>query len=87
MIVAYKVGISVPAYSKIESGSTDVNLSRLEQIAHVLGVNVVGLLSEVNELIAPTNSVPLKLLAERDFQVNALQRKIVELREELNIKY
>ncbi len=33
--VAEKLGISIHAYAKIERGETDVNLSRLEQIAIV----------------------------------------------------
>jgi transcriptional regulator with XRE-family HTH domain len=30
--VANRLGISIPAFSKIETGVTDINLSRLEQI-------------------------------------------------------
>ena len=31
--VAKQLGISIPAFSKIETGITDINLSRLEQIS------------------------------------------------------
>jgi len=36
--LAFRLGISLPAYSKIERGITDVNISRLEQISIELGV-------------------------------------------------
>ena len=38
--VAHRLGISIPAFSKIETGVTDINLSRLEQIANIYEVNV-----------------------------------------------
>ncbi|HAI67921.1 MAG TPA: hypothetical protein DCM38_00620, partial [Gammaproteobacteria bacterium] len=36
--VAEKLGISTHAYAKIERGETDVNLSRLQQIAKVMDI-------------------------------------------------
>ena len=33
--VAKKLNISIPAYSKIESDITDINISRLKQIAEI----------------------------------------------------
>src|ERR1700761_8586875 len=41
--MANKMNISIPAFSKIETGITDVNLSRLEQIAHICEVSLVQL--------------------------------------------
>ena len=38
--VADKLGISTRAYAKIERGETDVNLSRLQQIAKVMGIEL-----------------------------------------------
>ncbi len=38
--VANKLGISTHAYAKIERGDTDVNLSRLQQIAEVMGIEL-----------------------------------------------
>jgi len=42
--VADKLGISTHAYAKIERGETDVNLSRLQQIAQVMGIELPQLL-------------------------------------------
>ena len=39
-IVASKLGITTHAYAKIERGDTDVNLSRLQQIAKVMGIEL-----------------------------------------------
>jgi len=35
-LVAEKLGISIPAFSKIETGITDINRSRLKQLLHFL---------------------------------------------------
>ncbi len=38
--VADKLGISTQSYAKIERGETDVNLSRLQQIAQLMGIEL-----------------------------------------------
>jgi len=38
--IADKLGISTHAYAKIERGETDVNLSRLQQIAEVMEIGL-----------------------------------------------
>jgi transcriptional regulator with XRE-family HTH domain len=43
--VADKLGITTHAYAKIERGETDVNFSRLEQIAEVMEIDLLQLLS------------------------------------------
>jgi len=43
--VAYKLGITTHAYAKIERGETDVNFSRLQQIAEVMEIDLLQLLS------------------------------------------
>ena len=42
--MAEKLGISTYAYAKIERGETDVNFSRLEQIAEVMEIDLPQLL-------------------------------------------
>ncbi|MEZ5671761.1 MAG: helix-turn-helix domain-containing protein [Thiotrichaceae bacterium] len=41
--MASKLGISTHAYAKIERGETDVNLSRLQEIAQVLAIDLAQL--------------------------------------------
>jgi transcriptional regulator with XRE-family HTH domain len=48
--VANKLGMSLNGYGSIERGETDVNLSRLEQIAELFGIKLSDLL-ELNEKI------------------------------------
>jgi len=84
--VADRLGISIPAFSKIETGVTDINLSRLEQIANVFEVNVVYLLSmDANDVEhEPSHlSVAQKKLIDREAEIANLQRKVILLYEEL----
>jgi transcriptional regulator with XRE-family HTH domain len=85
--VAKRLGISIPAFSKIETGVTDINLSRLEQIANIFEVSVVNLLSleyvEEPNLKDTNLSVIQKRLIDREAEITNLQRKVILLYEEL----
>lgn len=87
--IASRLGISIPAFSKIETGVTDVNLSRLEQIAKIFEVSVVNLLAldevPVEPQLTILNSIQQKLNA-RETEIAGLQRKVIELYEELHTK-
>jgi len=85
--VAKQLEISIPAFSKIETGITDINLSRLEQIAKLFEMTVVQLLTfndkEGQETYnTEVDSLTLKL-HEREMELIDLQKKIIELYEEL----
>ena len=87
--VANRLGISIPAFSKIETGVTDINLSRLEQIANIYEVNVVNLLSLEAEDNAPqvsSLSIAQKKILDREAEIANLQRKVILLYEELRNK-
>ncbi len=87
--VANRLGISIPAFSKIETGVTDVNLSRLEQIAGIYEVNVINLLSLEAEEAEPqvsTLSIAQKKIIDREAEIANLQRKVIFLYEELRNK-
>jgi len=45
MGMAELLGISIPAYSKLETGITDPNFSRIQQIAGVHGIDIRQLLN------------------------------------------
>jgi transcriptional regulator with XRE-family HTH domain len=90
--IARKLGISIPAFSKIETGITDVNLSRIEQIANIFGVSLVRLLSaeEEHEQEEPQQVLideVRKKISEREDEINALQRKVIVLYEELRKRH
>ena len=84
--VANRLGISIPAFSKIETGVTDINLSRLEQIANIYEVNVVNLLSlEIEEAEPQVSNLTIaqKKINDREAEIANLQRKVILLYEEL----
>ncbi|GAB3930342.1 helix-turn-helix domain-containing protein [Mucilaginibacter myungsuensis] len=84
--VANKLGISIPAFSKIETGITDINLSRLQQIADIFEMSLVALLSFDDEHTEYTSSDltdARKKLEECEEEIVELQRKVIGLYEEL----
>jgi len=85
--ISKRLGISIPAFSKIETGITDVNLSRLMQIANAFEISIVQLLTlDILEMENQAASISdaQKKLNERDAQLTDLQRKVIELYEELH---
>jgi transcriptional regulator with XRE-family HTH domain len=85
--VAKRLDISIPAFSKIETGITDINLSRLEQIAALFEMSVVQLLtfndSEQDQKFVNELETIHKKLMDRETEVIDLQKKVIELFEEL----
>ncbi|HEY9534547.1 MAG TPA: helix-turn-helix transcriptional regulator [Mucilaginibacter sp.] len=84
--VSNRLGISIPAFSKIETGVTDINLSRLEQIADIYEIDVVHILALDTEEVdqSPSSlSILQKKLTDRELEIVDLQRKVILLYEEL----
>ena len=85
--VAKRLGISIPAFSKIETSITDINLSRLEQIANMFEMSVVQLLTfsdlEQDQKFVSELEVINQKLMDRETEVISLQKKVIELFEEL----
>lgn len=88
--VARRLDISIPAFSKIETGITDINLSRLEQISKLFDMTVVQLLTyndtEQQEKYTSELEAMTKKLQERESEVIDLQKKIINLFEEIRRK-
>lgn len=89
--VAKQLDISIPAFSKIETGITDINLSRLEQISTLFEMTIVQLLTyndpEQEIKYASDLEIATKKLQDRETDVIELQRKVIELYEEIrNVK-
>ena len=87
-IIADHLNISIPAYSKIETGVTDVNLSRLEQIAHFFNINLSHLFSDGKADASPPVSTQYTRLEndllEAEKEIIQLQRKVIQLYEEIH---
>lgn len=84
--VATKLGITAPAFSKIECGFTDINYSRLKQIAELFGLSVVELITYHNQEEQRKHQSELLKLKERLYECEGeiinLQKKIISLLEE-----
>lgn len=88
--VANALAISVAALSKIESGQTDINLSRLAQIAKYFGVAVVTIIAKDITSVPSQNVTEeiealQKLLADKDAEVMKLQKKVIDLYDKLGL--
>ncbi|HEY0176788.1 MAG TPA: helix-turn-helix transcriptional regulator [Pedobacter sp.] len=86
--VAKKLGISVPAFSKIETSATDVNISRLRQIATLFEVSIQELIAEEGEedpQLKNTGEIMVlnNQLQEMEKEIILLQKKLIDLYEEV----
>ena len=85
--VAKRLQISIPAFSKIETGITDVNVSRLMEIARIFDMTLVQLLTfnnpeEQDIYNSELEELTLKL-HERETELIEMQKKVIELYEDL----
>ncbi len=77
--IAEKLGISTHAYAKIERGETDVNLSRLQQIAEVMEI-------ELSQLFGLDEKNVFNLSGDNNTQcqnVNSLSTELIEYKHKL----
>lgn len=85
--VAKKLEISIPAFSKIETGITDINLSRISQIAKLFDLTIVELLNFSDSEEQKKYNQQLEELKEQlrvaESEVVKLQKKVIDLYEEL----
>ena len=84
--IAKMLGISTPAFSKIETDITDVNLSRLKQIADLFGVEPASLLTpgQIDESSRRENEVLTEKLAASQQYCAELQAKLIAAYEMLD---
>jgi transcriptional regulator with XRE-family HTH domain len=77
--MANKLGIINTSYSKIERNEVVPNYTRLEEIAKILDVTLVELIT-VSEKPKPVNQWE-KIIAQKDLQIMQLQKKVIQLLE------
>ncbi|MCX2585425.1 helix-turn-helix domain-containing protein [Pedobacter sp. MR22-3] len=84
---AKQLNISTPAFCKIETGQTDLNISRLLQIAKTFKVPVMMLLT--GETVDQGSSVDSNELREqltaKDEEINKLRKKVIDLYDKLGM--
>lgn len=74
--MAHQLDLSLPAYSKIERGVSDVSLTRLTQLAKLFNLTVIGLLAYGEKNI---DKGCKELLTEKDKEIMKLQKRVIEL--------
>lgn len=83
--IALKLGITAPAFSKIESGQTDANFSRLEQIAQAFGITTTELINYQDQQAQARHQDQIlelkKQLAQKDAALIQAQEKVIMLLE------
>lgn len=88
--VAKRLNISIPAFSKIETGITDINISRLDQIAKLFEVSMLDIISGEGENTQTANSLEISdlksKLTESEADIIRLQKKVIDLYEEIRQK-
>nr|WP_315138276.1 helix-turn-helix transcriptional regulator [uncultured Capnocytophaga sp.] len=96
--VAAQLGISTRAYSKIESGETQLTITRLNEICAILQVDPMKVLGfddkkvfNINNNSSGTcngeyhlNQIPEKLIAQYEETIASLKEQIIMLKEMLN---
>ena len=85
--VAKRADISILALSKIETGLTDINLSKLERLAVLFEMSVIQLITLEEAKSGSGHMDELETanrrLMDQEAEIIDLQKKIIELFEEL----
>jgi len=81
--MAEKLGISTYAYAKIERGETDVNFSRLQQIAKVMEIELPQLLGLDEKSVLNFTGTHITQYQNNNWQVNSLSTEQTECKHEL----
>ena len=88
--VAKQLGISIPAYSKIETGITDINFSRMNQIAAFFKVDITTLIFEEDKRdknpFEAQYFETLNSLTESQGEVSKLKSQVIRLYEQLELR-
>jgi transcriptional regulator with XRE-family HTH domain len=84
---AKKLNISTPAFCKIETGQTDLNISRLLQISKTFKVPVMQLIAGQSEGANSSEELTAlkKELIEKEEEINKLRKKVIDLYDKLGI--
>jgi len=82
---AVRLSISIPAFSKIETGITIVNLKRLSQIASIFDVTLAQIISLESEPITKKTLDEIEELKEKiilkEEEISKLQKTAIKLYE------
>ena len=81
-MTASKLQMTIPVYSNLENGKTDISLSRLCKIAELFKVSILDIIYEANEhplmLLTDELSQLKEVIYLKNKQINALQSKLIK---------
>jgi transcriptional regulator with XRE-family HTH domain len=85
--VAKKLNMSIPAYSKIETGITNINMLRLDQIAILFELSIIELLigdgiNPQSQSLEEVRTLKLSLFGRNEEVIHLLKR-IINLQDEV----
>ena len=75
--------VSVPAYSKMEVGITDISITRLKELAKIFGIKPAALIEEPDEMMVKENDALKRSLKDSEAEVMRLQAKVLALYEQM----
>lgn len=87
--VAALLNVSVPAYSKMETGKTDLNFSRIKALASIYHISVVQLFTPEEKLLPgelPASEALMAKLLLRQQEINRLREQSIKLYEILKLQ-
>lgn len=88
---AKRLQISIPAFSKIENGITDINISRLDQIARLFEISSLQIMSKDADTTRGVSYMEMKNLRNKisvqDDEIINLQKKVIDLYEEIRKRH
>lgn len=79
--MADKLDVSLPTYSRIERNINNMPFKRIIQIAKVFGISpseLVAIGKNKNDLLTENQKL-MKVIAEKEKEIIALQKRIIEL--------
>lgn len=83
--IASKLKVSIPAYSKIETGLTEITIRRLHKFSDIFGVHPSEIIFRPEELVKQPRGIEAEGLktkiSERETEIVELQRKLIHLYE------
>lgn len=87
--LAEALGISIPAYSKIETGITDINTARIWEIANYFNVRPALFFENTEETRKIEEEIKIRDAQFRKMEVlvNELQEKLILTLQENNLLY
>ncbi len=83
--IAHQLNCSIPAYSKMETGTTDVNTFRLHQIAKIYNIEVYEIFLVGEDVVENFKERIERLSAEltiKSGEIQLLQKKLIKFYEE-----